>query len=354
MAVKILGAGLSGLSCAINLAGQGFDTVVFEKRPSVGCQIKPNLQGIGFGEEEIRESFRKLNLKPPSLKRKFSKVFFLTPKRVIRIRLPEPYHFVVRGGEESLEYGLCRQAQESGVEFSFNSRLQEKEADVIASGPKKADCVAYGGLFESTSFPADSMLIMFDDRFSPNGWYYYMVPYSKDLVEAVNCVPKPHAQKARHLFGEALKKRPLIRDFMEGARLSYSLSGYGNAFIPQRAVRDGRLYVGEAAGFQDPMMGFGMEYALKSGYLAAESITQKKDYELLWRTLLLPDLKCDVGQRFMLSVLGSRLIEFLYRNFEDECERTLYQTGSKGLAGAAATELLYRLGIARKSLLGYW
>ena len=39
------------------------------------------------------------------------------------------------------------------------------------------------------------------------------------------------------------------------------------------------LYVGEAAGLQDFLFGFGMRYAFASGYLAAQSVIYKKDYE---------------------------------------------------------------------------
>ncbi len=47
--------------------------------------------------------------------------------------------------------------------------------------------------------------------------------------------------------------------------------GFGNVFA-ERTARKGRLlYVGEAAGFQDALFGFGMRYAMVSGALAARA-----------------------------------------------------------------------------------
>ena len=44
MAVKILGAGLAGLSAAINLTLGGKEVEVFERKSDVGDQIKQNYQ----------------------------------------------------------------------------------------------------------------------------------------------------------------------------------------------------------------------------------------------------------------------------------------------------------------------
>ncbi|MEY4491896.1 MAG: hypothetical protein RL085_307, partial [Actinomycetota bacterium] len=43
------------------------------------------------------------------------------------------------------------------------------------------------------------------------------------------------------------------------------------------------LYVGEAAGLQDCLFGFGMRYAMLSGFLAARSLTEGEDYDCLCR-----------------------------------------------------------------------
>ena len=44
---------------------------------------------------------------------------------------------------------------------------------------------------------------------------------------------------------------------------------------------DDQYFIGEAAGFQDCLAGFGMIYAFKSGFLVARSIIEDLDYESL-------------------------------------------------------------------------
>lgn len=353
MTVKILGAGLSGLSCAINLAGE-HEVLVYEKQRAVGEHIFSNLQGFGSGENVIPEFFASVDLPPPKNVRSFKKVFFLTHKRDLTFTLPEPYHFVVRGGSDSLEADLYEQAIRTGVEVSFNSSVKEEDVDVVASGAKKADVVGVGGLYSDSSFPDDSMLIMFDDRFSPKGWYFYMIPRGDGLVEAINCVPSHYASKAKELLNNSISKRPFIKKFMDGAKLKHYFSGYGNAFIPKTACNDGRLYVGEAAGFQDPLMGFGMKYALTSGYLAAKSIKQGLDYDLLWQSEILPSMKSDIARRFLFSLIGSSVMEYVYKDVDSGQVVGLPNPKGSGFSRRVFEEVFYRLGCAKKRFLGYW
>jgi len=70
-----------------------------------------------------------------------------------------------------------------------------------------------------------------------------------------------------------------------------SFVGYGTFAMNVSNKQDGRLVVGEAAGFQDLFLGFGMKYALLSGYAAAKSIMEEKDYDMVWRELVLDKQK---------------------------------------------------------------
>ena len=80
--------------------------------------------------------------------------------------------------------------------------------------------------------------------------------------------------------------------------------GYANFRLPRTAVQGGHLVVGEQAGFQDALAGFGMRYAMRSGILAARSIIERVDYTALWRRELLPLLKTAVSNRFIFNSVG--------------------------------------------------
>jgi SAM-dependent methyltransferase len=74
---------------------------------------------------------------------------------------------------------------------------------------------------------------------------------------------------------------------------------------PSGGLRRATL-IGEQAGFQDTLAGFGIRYALRSSVLAARSIIEGLDYTALWRRELLPLLKVSVANRFIFNTVGDR------------------------------------------------
>ena len=118
--------------------------------------------------------------------------------------------------------------------------------------------------------------------------------------------------------------------------------------MPATARKGGMLYVGECAGFQDALAGFGMRYALLSGHLAATSLLAGKAlaYDDLWRT------------RFGDELMASTVNRYLYAAFGDPGRRYLVRrlTGTSGgrarlrshYARSALKRLLYP--IARRSV----
>lgn len=82
--------------------------------------------------------------------------------------------------------------------------------------------------------------------------------------------------------------------------------GFADFRLPRTAIQGGHLVVGEQAGFQDALAGFGMRYALRSGLLAARSIIAADDYSSLWRRELLPLLGAGTVNRFLFNTIGEQ------------------------------------------------
>lgn len=105
--------------------------------------------------------------------------------------------------------------------------------------------------------------------------------------------------------------------------------GFANFRLPRAAMQDGRPVVGEQAGFQDALAGFGMRYALRSGLLAARSILDRTDYTALWRRALLPLLRAGIVNRFIFNSIGPRgravVLRRLSRGDAGVILRRLYQ-----------------------------
>ncbi len=76
------------------------------------------------------------------------------------------------------------------------------------------------------------------------------------------------------------------------------------------------MLVGESAGLQDFFLGFGMRYAIVSGYLAAESIVQGLDYDQLIKGEMEKQLKSSLVNRYIFEKLGNRGYRRLIRAWE--------------------------------------
>jgi flavin-dependent dehydrogenase len=354
---RILGAGPAGLCAAINIARSGRDAKVYERTKSVGMRFHPNLQGLRYVNGDPEGFLKSVGLKSRPNFRHFKKAFILTRHREIEldISLGNQMPFVVRGGRNSLEVALFQEAERVGVEFEFCSKKSEAGADIVASGGRKFTSAAVGSVFEDTDFPRDHYAVMYDDRYSPRGWYSYIVPFSNDLVEFVTCVSAPHAPRLAALHAKAMNERRFVRDCLSGKKKVGSFGGGGDVRLPKTAFVNGKYYVGEAAGFQDPFMGFGIVYALKSGKFASDAVVNGLDYDAAWKREILPLMKKDFARRLPVSILGDIVPELVMLQ---------YKNGQKVDFGKAVPddsplyrpiqEAFFRLEVAKKGILGGW
>jgi len=82
--------------------------------------------------------------------------------------------------------------------------------------------------------------------------------------------------------------------------------GTGNFRIPKSAYSGSHPLVGEQAGFQDTLWGFGMRLAISSGVLAAQSLLTGENYDKLWKQQLKPQMQAAVVNRMLYSLIGNR------------------------------------------------
>ncbi|MEM7826775.1 MAG: NAD(P)/FAD-dependent oxidoreductase [Candidatus Aenigmatarchaeota archaeon] len=291
--IKVLGAGPAGLTAAITLAKANENVVVYER----GNRPKPNFQIAvhsfrNYGREyNTAEKLEKI-VKLPEMK-KIYKVFKFSPSlRMSEIISKKPifYTFLRGNDKRSLESVLLDEAKKLGAEFHFNKTIPEKEANIIATGAKRIDGIAFGYHYCDLNIE-DAIYLFYDNRYAPHG-YAYILPYTKnsgDVVTTIFC-SSPDYGKIREYFTKLIKENEIISDAIKGATKVCEVSGYGNFNIPFSALNHGKLYVGEAAEFQDASKGFGVKFAILSGYLAAKSIINNENYDVLWKKELLDDL----------------------------------------------------------------
>lgn len=302
--VTIAGAGPAGLACAIGLARGGRRVVVHERRDRVGARFHDDFQGLEnwTGADALDE------LASAGVAASFEHhpVYAVTAfdgwGGRYEIRAGEPLYYLVRRGPGSgtLDTALLEQAVEAGVEVRFDSGLRSVSGRaVVATGPARAGVIALGYVFE-TDMP-DGQWACFSDRVAPGGYAYLLVRGGRGTVATCLFREFEHAH-------EYLKRTVAFFDEHAGLAMEnpHPFGGTGNYGPPCWGEHQGHLLVGEQAGFQDALAGFGMRYAMRSGIIAARCLLEGRSYEAAWRRALLPAMREGMSNRLLYDMSGDR------------------------------------------------
>lgn len=310
--LRIAGAGPSGLAAAIALARGGRAVEVHEAKSDVGTRFIGDLQIIeGSSEREPVPDFldrigidRNFWIRPA-----LSATFYDHRNRKRTIRSEDPFGYFIRRGVEagSLDRGLLAQARHLGVEVIFNSRLQPGDADIVATGPAAPDGLAREMTWRTSD--SERVEVFFNHHLSPGGYSYLFI---LEGIATFGCAIVADFRKIDAYFEHSLQAAQHAHPFTIPAetRTGYS---YMNFHLKRRATKDGARYVGEAAGFQDYLFGLGIRYALNSGWLAARSILEDRDFDQLWQGELAPKQETSLVNRFLYEAGGNAGLSIFVR-----------------------------------------
>ena len=303
--IAVIGAGPAGLACAIVLARAGRRVIVREWHGTVGARFHGDFQGLENWTDEIDildelaahgigDGFEHHPVCRGTAFDAWGARYEVKSEKPI-------FYLVFRGsGRGSLDRGLLQQAEDAGVEVRFDDRVSRIEGPAILGiGPRTADAIAVGYVFETDM--ADGDWVCFDNRVAPLGYSYLLVHDGRGTV--ASCMFKDFKSEAKYLARTVAMFRERVGLEMRGPR---PFGGFTNFRLPRSGVQGGHLVIGEQAGFQDALAGFGLRYALRSGILAARSIIEGVDYSRLWRAELLPLLRTSVSNRWIVNLARDR------------------------------------------------
>ena len=302
--IKILGAGLSGLTTAINLAKEGCKVKVFERSKDCGMRFNDNLQGLEnwSSQTDILDDLKSMNVETNFYCEPFHTIQVYDFKlNKTKITSKTPIFYLVRRGntKECLDIALKKQAINLGAEINFNKTMAEKDADIIATGPKRVDTVAKGITFNTKI--SDIAVGIFNDNIAPKGYAYLLVSKGKGTLATVLF---KDFKNINHCFERTINTFNKITDLNLKDIREFSI--YGNFFLNKRYEKDGKLFTGETVGLQGFFLMFGMRYAITSGYLAARSIIENKSYDDLIKYRFKNQLKTSIVNRFLFERMGNR------------------------------------------------
>jgi len=337
--IKILGAGISGLSTAVMLAKNGLKVKVFEKNSHAGGRFKRDFQCLrNFGDITIDPiaEFEKLGI---SLKpyKKLNRIFRYSQSRYFEVVSDDQpiYYLVLRGSSKnSIDSQLKNLAITQGVNIKYRTKLNINEVDIVATGPFKADGLAYGAIYEDTNLDKAGYVFL-DRRHSPNG-YLYALPGEKKGEASVINVTRDSAsslQIIKSSFNHALQENIVLKDLLKGATKKSIEQGIGCFTLLDNFYLNNKYYVGEAAGLQDAIAGFGIRYAIISGFLAAQSILTGKDYNLLLDETFSSQWKFERNRSVNFKKLTNSEIDKTFKTVNDKFGRELTLEEYESLRG---------------------
>lgn len=315
--LDIVGAGPAGLSAAITAARAGLRVVVHERAQTVGSRFHGDFQGLEnwTTEGDVLGELATLGIEPRFEHIPFREQVLYGPDGdEHRVTSDTPFYYLVRRGPAAgtLDSALLELAREAGAEVRFGEPVHTlPSGGVVAHGPRASDAVAVGWTFRTDL--TDGAWAALGEHIAPRGYAYFLVAAGRATL-AVCLFDDFHREnlyldRAVELFQQRVGFR------MDGAR---RFGGAGAVRLPDAAIRGRNLFAGEAAGFQDPLWGFGMRYALLSGHLAARAWIEgvPETYGRLWRQRLEGLMQAGAVNRFLFELTGDRGARALIRSVD--------------------------------------
>jgi len=294
MNVAIMGAGLSGLCCAITLERLGVNPTIYEKRRIVGDRFingeafmslltRPIIDPIRYFMEE-----HQIEIKPVSHIRTMQ-IFSENEQATINGNLG---FLNIRGRHPlALENQLANQVKSPihfHSEYTYEELLETHSHVVLATGdasyaeklqPFKVDTTAslIGATIEG-NFDRYTVFIWLNNRFAPKG-YGYLLPFSETEANLVLGYPDNLVQANKEeLWNEFYNEVCMTLNQSLKVTDSFNISNYimGTCSFPRIG---NTFFVGNCFGSLMPFLGFGQLEAMLTGIYAAYDICGLGKYE---------------------------------------------------------------------------
>lgn len=307
--IKIAGAGIAGLTSAINLVRYGYDVEIYERKDNIAHRFKGDFQGIEnwTTQDDALELIKSYGINLD---------FDITPSGSFNVCGPKRecksfeseriiYYLIQRGTDKgNLDHSLYNQAINEGVKIHFNVQSLPEDIKIVATGPSKASAVILGYNFKTTN--ENIHLMLCDNNLAPRGYAYLLIVNGSGTIATAFM---PDENNPNSYLDNTLNA---IKEVHDIEMLDIKKFGtYGSFSSPNIYTEEEKIIVGEAAGLQDFLFGFGLRYAVFSGYLAAKCIHEGTDYKQLAETYFSNTIKASLVNRFLYEQLDNDKYDFM-------------------------------------------
>ncbi len=314
MVVNIVGAGISGLSAAVVLSRAGKKVNVVERANCIGGSKGQDFQVIrNYGTDlGFLDSLSEFGI-DIKYKHPVNKIIKFSPSgRAMEVNSDNgPLFYVVKRGKAniSLDSQIYHSIDKNFASFEFNRNASVMSGDIISTGPIIRNIVGFGYTFEGIDIDSDKIYFFMNNKYAPKG-YIYVSPFD-DGTASVAAVSYDLNCNLKILLDRFLEENKLMQRALSGVTSSETFNGFAYCNYPESAQINNKLFVGAAAGFVEAARGFGVKYSILSGILAAKSIIENKDYDVLWKDCFGNELKESLKRNFLLNKLDNSGFEKL-------------------------------------------
>jgi len=286
--VAIIGAGPSGLACALALEQRGIEPDIFERSYRVGLPISAVGATMQLferphkGQLDLLERKFGLQIKPLARMRR---LVMHTTKRAAMVGGKLGY-FVERGqGSSAVEVQLSKQLKSRikfNIEADYRELAREYEHVVVADGSSMA--ARDFKIWETTvsawvkgaiilgRFEPETMIMHFDTGYAKHG-YGHLAPFSREKAMLVLVVPDINRRDLSTYWDRFMDKEKMHPEVVE------TFEWHHTSGLTSRQRMDNVYLVGNAGGFTDGFFGLGLFTGMSGAALAGRAIAEGLDYE---------------------------------------------------------------------------
>ena len=286
----IVGAGLSGLVAAINLARQGFKVFVRERRESAGGLtdikgLESRLINIGDGTPinlERMSAYIGIDISPATVPLRECRNHIYGRTIDVKFAQKTPAYLVERGPRRtSLDVYLYELALSEGVDFSFRDTVEDFDSlppdSIVATGLFDGAWEAldvphlpvFGYLAVSETEDLLPRVIIYFDEYTRDYAFYSQVNGARGAV--LFSRGKPLDPDVKDRFKDQLARNDGI-EFDAWDAVNFGALPVRHIKNPQLFAKN-KILAGTLSGTMDPFLLFGVHGALVSGKIAAMAVT---------------------------------------------------------------------------------